>query len=564
MSPTKTQVLSTQPQKVLDLVASWIKIFDTLETRAQSYRGYVENPGGSSWEGKTAQAAKDRARDDVQAVTGARDTIDTQATSITNAVSSSLWPPLTNAQTIIGNAEQVAGVTVHEDLSITYDPPEGTSEKAAAQTRDQIGHAAQELKDAADQWWTAEQAVAGQITGLQHTLNAELSSAPMTYHLGDAFQLAPGEAITLEPGETHNVGPIAGTGAPPIHDDATGRDLNALDLGEIVKLPDGRLVAVFGDSFTDGPGRGDHYPSVAIEATIDPATGQISYGNVLSGPDGSGRELFPIPDSVRQAHPEATFTLPAGTITANGKTYMKVAATDGHLQPTGGSWLVEITNHPGGSADPHDPNHGWTAIDGSYRDWKYDHTPTPEEPWRVTGRPDNAPSQISGYQGSDGRVHIAADSFDRSRGVTMYQVDNPADVADPSKWRPLLPDGNYGHEGQPATRIVSPAGQSFGELSLREIDGRPVLSGLNRDGAGVEVRVGAAGHPEEIFNSIPTVVGGIAPGPAQVPYPYSGFIVPEANGNMPHLDKMGILVSQWTPWGQYNTQQVWANVTSTQ
>ncbi|BDB40403.1 MULTISPECIES: hypothetical protein [Mycobacterium] len=52
MSPTKTQVLHTYPQQVLDLIDSWKKIFAKLETRAETYRGYVDNPGGSTWEGK--------------------------------------------------------------------------------------------------------------------------------------------------------------------------------------------------------------------------------------------------------------------------------------------------------------------------------------------------------------------------------------------------------------------------------------------------------------------------------------------------------------------------------
>jgi hypothetical protein len=362
-------------------------------------------------------------------------------------------------------------------------------------------------------------------------------------------------AETLKPGEVHNVGPVAGTGAPPIG------DIDATDLGEIVKLPDGRLVAVFGDSFTQGVAGGQHYPSVAVEVTIDPVTGQLSYRKVLSGPAGSGRELFPIPRKVRIAHPEATFTLPAGTIIANGKTYLKVAATDGHLQPTGGSWLVEVNNNPGGSSDPKDPSHGWTPIDGSYRPWKYRHTPTKDDPWRVTGGSRNAPTQISGYQGSDGKVHIVADSFDRTRGVTMYLVDDPADAADPGTWRPLLRDGIYGRPGRLGTVPISRPGDLFGELSFREIDGRPVLSGLNLGGAGVEVRVGRPGRPEDIFTSAPTVVGSFVPGPAHVPYPYSGFIVPDADGDMPRLDRLGVLVSQWTPWGAYNTQHVWANVT---
>ncbi len=177
---------------------------------------------------------------------------------------------------------------------------------------------------------------------------------------------------------------------------------------------------------------------------------------------------------------------------------------------------------------------------------------------------DNAPSQISGYQDTDGPVHIAADSFDRSRGVTMYQVDNLADVADPNKWRRLLPNGTYGAEGRLATMPISPPDQNFGELSFREIDGRPVLAALNLGGEGVECWR-AQSSRGNIWQRRHTNRGW-----RHWAWPRSGalsvqwFRRPDANGNMPHLDKMGILVSQWTPWGQYNTQQVWANVIPTQ
>ena len=116
-----------------------------------------------------------------------------------------------------------------------------------------------------------------------------------------------------------------------------------------------------------------------------------------------------------------------------------------------------------------------------------------------------------------------------------------------------------------STTLISLPDQRFGELSFREVDGHPVLSALNlAPGRGVEVSVGTPGHPAEVLNAIPVTVGSSVPGPVHVPYPYSGFIVPDANGNMPHLDRMGFLVSQWTPWGEYNTQEVWANATPSQ
>ncbi|WP_234834748.1 DUF4185 domain-containing protein [Mycolicibacterium stellerae] len=124
-----------------------------------------------------------------------------------------------------------------------------------------------------------------------------------------------------------------------------------------------------------------------------------------------------------------------------------VAATR-DLKPTGGSWMVEVGNHA---------ELGWAPIDGTYR--------APQT---------SIPSQISGYEAADGNVYIAADSFDRSQGVTMYRVDAD-NVTDRSAWQPWT-GNDWGTPGQ-APVAVSDPGQTFGELSMREVGGQAVLSG---------------------------------------------------------------------------------------
>jgi hypothetical protein len=331
-------------------------------------------------------------------------------------------------------------------------------------------------------------------------------------------------APSLKPGEVKSLGEIAGTGANP---GIPG--IGSADLGEIVRLPNGQLVAVFGDAFSGKNMDGDHYRSVAVPITGFDAAGRPIFGAPLTGAMGSGNELFSLPEQARL--PGVVDTLPAGSIQMNGKTYMMVVGTDAHLTPIGGSWLVEVTDHPG------DPMQGWKVVPESWRPWQ---PPAP-------GQPASAPTQISGYQGKDGKIYIAADSFYRAEGagVTMYRAD-PSDPTNRALWQPWTGTG----WGEPPQHAAPLAQIPFGELSFREIDGRPVLSGFNQESGNVEVRVGT--DPTKIFTAqspLTTIVDS-----GKTPQPYGGFILPGST-----LDNLNIFASQWH-YGAYNTQQIIADV----
>jgi Domain of unknown function (DUF4185) len=310
----------------------------------------------------------------------------------------------------------------------------------------------------------------------------------------------------LKPGEVRDLGPIAGTGGVP---GIPG--IGAADLGEVVEVPGqpGKYLAIFGDSFSGNKvGEGEHYRSVAVPVTFD-ADGHPHFGEPLTGPNGSGHELFPMPAEAVKAG--ISDTLPAGTITLGDKTYMMVTGTTGNLKPAA-SWLVEVNG---------DPSKGWAMVPGSYR-----------------GAGD-APTQVSGYKGSDGKVYIAADSFDRSGKVTMYRAD-PGNVGDRSTWQPWTAKG-WGTPGQQAATVSN---DRYGELSFREIGGKPVLSGFDRDAGGgrVEVRVGSS--PTDMFgpDARTTVVvqNGDQNTPNFLPQPYGGYILPGST-----LDDLKLFASQW-------------------
>lgn len=146
----------------------------------------------------------------------------------------------------------------------------------------------------------------------------------------------------------------------------------------------------------------------------------------------------------------------------------------------------------------------------------------------------------------------------------MYRVD-PEHVADRGAWQPWT-GSDWGGHGQSAASLTEP-NVRFGELSFREIDGRPVLSGFNvTAGPGaVQVLVGG-GSPTAIFSdSAPTTVAHNDAGTAatSVYQPYGGYILPGST-----LNNLNLFVSQWNtgvdaqgvPFGApYDTQQVQVN-----
>lgn len=364
---------------------------------------------------------------------------------------------------------------------------------------------------------------------------------PSTFYpeAADLTGTRPGHGQVVEPGATRNLGPIAGTGA------RTGiPGIGAADLGEIIALPNGRLVSVFGDSFkgdrVGGPDS-DHFRSVAVPIAGWDNDGRAIYGtpfNRTGGP-GCSRILFPPPAEALTIDAN-TNTLPGGAIVVGETTYMLVAGTSS-LIPTAGSWLVEVDD---------DPASGWAALPGSWRSGK------------------DAPSQVSGYLAADGMVYIAGNCFDRSQGVTLYRVA-PAEVTDRDAWQPWTGTAWGTKEDEP--RVLS-GQQHFGELSLREIDGHTVLSAFNNSPNVWQVEVRVSTDPTRLFSgSVPVTVAAQQHTPAAPNFvfqPYGGYIIPGST-----LAHMNLIVSQWNtgvgtdgePLGApYDSQHVILNVAGAQ
>jgi hypothetical protein len=314
-------------------------------------------------------------------------------------------------------------------------------------------------------------------------------------------------------GEVVRIGPAAGTGTPT-------RDygIGATDLCEFIEFPSG-VLQVCGDSFAgQGVGFGGWYSPIALHVdtdSIDDPVG-VRYDRVL----GIDKPLLAEPT------PAGDSQLPGGVVQINRDNYLMVATVRNLVPQT--SRLVK--------ADPAQGN--WPTVPGSVRDGGYE---------------GHRQSQISGYydpipkgDSTSGWVYIVADAFDRSQPAVLYRA-KPETFTDRSTWQGW--SGLTGADGgwnKPPTPLW---GDKIGEMSIRQIDGKTVLSYFNASTGNMEVRV--ADDPTGLGSAPVTTVVYASdwPTPAEslppptdnhLAQPYGGYISPGST-----LDELRIFISQW-------------------
>jgi hypothetical protein len=313
----------------------------------------------------------------------------------------------------------------------------------------------------------------------------------------------------LAPGQVMRIGPTAGTGTP-----TSDYGIGATDLCEFMEFPSG-ILQICGDSFAgQGVGFGGWYSPIALHVetdSVDDPTG-VRYDGVI----GVDKPLLADPA------PQGSSQLPAGVVQINRENYMLVTTTK-DLRPQS-SRLVK--------ADP--ARSSWPTVPKSQRDAAFE-----------GGRQ----SQISGYydpiptpDSQTGWVYILANNFDRTGPAYLYRAKRET-FTDRSTWQ-----GWSSADGwkKPPTPLWS---DRVGEMSVRQLDGKTVLSYFNASTGNMEVRV--ADDPTKLGTAPVTTVVFASdwPNPAdQLPppevnrlaQPYGGYISPGST-----IDELRVFISQW-------------------
>ncbi|WAJ47933.1 DUF4185 domain-containing protein [Mycobacterium sp. Aquia_216] len=323
---------------------------------------------------------------------------------------------------------------------------------------------------------------------------------------------APGPILApLAPGQVVRIGPTAGTGTA-----TKDYGIGATDLCEFLEFPT-ELLQVCGDSFAgQGVGFGGWYSPVALH--VDTASVDDPAGVRYTGVTGIGKPLLADPT------PSGDSQLPAGVVQINRRNYLMVTTTK-DLKPQSSRLVSAEAAHA-----------EWQSVPGSKREGSYQ---------------GGSQTQVSGYydpiptaDSPSGWVYIVANSFTRSQPVVLYRVA-PQNFTDRSRWQgwAVGPGGGW---GKPPTPLWP---DQVGEMSVRQIEGKAVLSYFNASTGNMEVRV--ANDPTVLGEApVTTVVQHDEwPEPAESlppPYdnrlaqPYGGYISPGST-----LDELRIFVSQW-------------------
>lgn len=299
------------------------------------------------------------------------------------------------------------------------------------------------------------------------------------------------------------------------------------DLGASVLAPNGKLVSVFGDTFSGRRvGEGDWRSPVVLIGTGD-ANNEIVYEHA-GGPDPDyARQLWPY------IHDDASTGWTRGGIST-------VIPSD-LLRVDDSLYLHAIVNHGFG-------NVMWSEI------WKSDDSGVS---WTHMGEGAKFPGNLHGghaqcwswdYDPETQWVYVVSTGFQRDKGIILRRV-RPEDIGDRAEymgWR--FAGGQWGWGGGEPTPIT-PLGETWGELTFRRMKaGRWILGGFLSSKYSLGYRVVQSPVANMHATPIQTPVVGTAwtdedHAANKVAQLYGGYVLPASRFDI--VGGFGLMVSQW-------------------
>lgn len=243
------------------------------------------------------------------------------------------------------------------------------------------------------------------------------------------------------------------------------RPIGGTDLGIPFVMPNGRVGYIFGDTFggtTQAAGGPDWRSPVIVTSPTRDMTQPIVIDAACRG----GDQLWPYVHN----NNEFTTVLPCDAIVIGGRVYLWVMVTAG----LGGELWCEIW---------YSDDNGETWVNGTNSTTKWSTTAFRGQ--RV---------MMTWDRGRDGWVYaFSTGGLARNKNMLLWRV-READILDPTKWEGRCwIGGAWVWKANPADHEpgdMMPAGEKFGEIGYRWIQGHHVLSGFRSSSYESFVRLG--------------------------------------------------------------------------
>ncbi|MGV9455031.1 DUF4185 domain-containing protein [Streptomyces sp. NPDC003635] len=340
-----------------------------------------------------------------------------------------------------------------------------------------------------------------------HLSRAGFLRAATAAALGSPLLRTPAHAAA----ETLHVSKVADLTGPGL---TTRFRMEATDLGVPARTPDGRLLFVFGDTFEEGRVGGGWWRSpVALYGRFDGPDRPVAWTGAVGGRQ--ARQLWPYAHD----NPEYSTVLPSDVITLGDCMYLHAMVNKG----LGNVVRTEI--------------------------WRSDDSGATWFPTGAVFAPDLHGGMfqlLTWALGDDGHVYVLSTGFQRNKPVILHRV-RPDRLTEPGAYEPWGrgPDGSWAW-GNPPSPVLD---GTFGELCLRLLDGRWILTWFNQGDYRIEGLV--TEHPTADLRTAHrrTLLWGTSWGredDTHVAQLYGGYVIPGST-----LDDLHLSVSQW------NTQAGW-------
>ncbi|AWG47985.1 TNT domain-containing protein [Mycobacteroides abscessus subsp. abscessus] len=178
---TKSGIMAVNANTYRPIIDNVKALAAKYEPVVATFKGFMDKPGGTYWEGQTATAGQANAKSGWNASARLTDIGEKLERDAGPIIDHTIVPNLTNAQHIIDNASKWEGVTVNENLKMTYTPPEGMSKEMADKNAKTVEAASEELQECGRKWYEGVQQVKALGEGAMREIHNEVNSAAGTF-----------------------------------------------------------------------------------------------------------------------------------------------------------------------------------------------------------------------------------------------------------------------------------------------------------------------------------------------------------------------------------------------